>query len=178
MEKEAEYGRGREREREPRSRPWNQSNCFHSSHEYLELCSPKLFGCPNTAFHCFRVSQRWVFEPRRAKPQTPLSSRSGRSRTQVVSERHISLRQQKPVSLNGVCLFCEIQEPQAEGFNQDPRWPCGNWGSSTQDLGPRRLPNARRELVPTDGVERLPLTWPPADAGCPEDRLAQAQASF
>lgn len=104
-----------------RARPWNRSNCFHSSREYLELYSPKLFGCPSTAFHCFRVSQRWVFEPQRAKPQTPPSSGSGRPRTQVISDRPISLHRQKAVSPNWVCCFSEIQEPQTTDFNQDPR---------------------------------------------------------
>lgn len=135
----------------------------------MELCSPKLFGCPDTAFHCFRVSQRWVFETQRAKPQTPPSSRSGRPWTQVISDGHVSLHQQKPVSLYCVCLFREIQEPQATGFNQDPRSLCGNWGSSTQDLGPLRFPNARRELIPIDRVSA------PHVASC-KRRLSRRQA--
>lgn len=62
-------------------------------HEYLELYSPKLFGRPKTAFHCFRVSQRWIFEPQRAKSQTPQSLGPGEPWTQVTSDRFISLHQ-------------------------------------------------------------------------------------
>lgn len=154
-------------EREPRTRPWNQSNCFHSSREYLELYSPKLFGCPSTAFHCFRVSQRWVFEPRRAKPQTPPSSRSGKAWTQVISDGLISLRQQKPVSLNWVCLFSEIQEPQATYSNWDPRSVV--MGAPQSRIWSHLDFQMPGELVPTDRVS-------PAHVASCKRRLSRIQA--
>lgn len=134
-------------------------------HEYLELYSPELFDCPKTAFPCFRVSQRWVFELQGARPQTPPILGSGEPWTQVISDGPPSLHQQKSVGPNWVCLFSEIQEPQATGFNQDNSL-CGNWGSSTKDLVPLRFRNAGK-LVST---ECLPLTWP----SC-KRRLSQRQ---
>ena len=113
-------------------------------HECLDRHSPELFGRPNTAFPSFQVSQRWVFEPWRAKPQPAWRQGSGRPRTQVTSGQacfsiHRSLQLDR---------VCSVRGPGSSGHWVSPGHSlCGNRGSSTLGLLPLRFPNARPACV-------------------------------